>query len=125
MGGSPPPDRGALSGGKWGNYTAPAAVYCRRMCAEPGEEAPGEPGDRPPRLNPWVTGVALGALAVLAILVFWPSHGLDTLDRPEQSLERVVARDMEFRAAARLTPSWERRLYAYAFGSAHEARVEA
>jgi hypothetical protein len=38
-----------------------------------------------------VTGVALGVLGVLAALVFWPSHGLDTLDQPEQSLERVVA----------------------------------
>ena len=87
------------------------------MSAELAGEAPVEPGDRPPRLNRWVTGVALGVLAVLAALVFWPSHGLDTLDRPEESLERVVTRDMDFRAAARTAPVWERRLHALAFSS--------
>ena len=65
------------------------------MSAEPLGEAPVEPDDGPPPLNRGVTGVALGVLAVLAALVFWPSHGLDTLDRPEQSLERVVGRDMD------------------------------
>ena len=95
------------------------------MSAEPAGEAPVEPGDRPPRLNRWVTGVALGVLGVLAALLFWPSHGLDTLDRPEESLERVVARDMEFRAAARAAPTWERRLHALAFSSDSEARADA
>jgi hypothetical protein len=75
------------------------------MSAELAGEAPVEPGDAPSRLNRWVTGVALGVLGVLAALIFWPSHGLDTLDRPEQSLERVVASDMDFRAAAGPRPS--------------------
>ena len=82
------------------------------MSAELAEEAPTEPGDGPPRFSRWVTGVALGILGVLAALLFWPAHGLDTLDRPEQSLERVVASDMDFRAAARTAPAWERRLHA-------------
>ena len=95
------------------------------MSAEPAGEAPVEPGDRPPRLNRWVTGVALGVLGALAAIVFWPSPGLDTLDRPEQSLERVVTRDLDFRVAARTAPGWERRLYALAFSSDPEARADA
>jgi CAAX protease family protein len=95
------------------------------MAAEPPGEAPVEPDDGPPRLNRWVTGVALAALAALALLVFWPSHGPDTLDRPEQSLERLVARDMDFRAAALTAPAWERWLNAFAFSSDSTARADA
>jgi membrane protease YdiL (CAAX protease family) len=95
------------------------------MSAEPGGEAPVELGDRLPRLNPWVTGAALGILVVLAVLIFWPSHGLDTLERPEGSLERVVASDMDFRAAARRVARWERRVYTFMYSSDHEARAEA
>ena len=95
------------------------------MSAEPGGETPVEPGSSPRRLSGWVTGVALGVLGVLAVLVFWPAPGLDTLERPERSLERVVTRDMDFRAAARAAPAWERRLYALTFSSASEARAAA
>jgi membrane protease YdiL (CAAX protease family) len=95
------------------------------MSAEPGEEAPVELSDRPPRLNPWVTGAALGILVILAVLIFWPSHGLDTLERPEESLERVVAGDMDFRAAARRVARWERRVYTFMYSTDHEARIEA
>jgi membrane protease YdiL (CAAX protease family) len=95
------------------------------MSAELGGEAPVEPRDRTRRLNRWVTGAALAVLAGLAALVFWPAHGLDTLDRPEESLERVVTRDMDFRAAARTAPAWERRLHALAFSSDSGARADA
>jgi hypothetical protein len=95
------------------------------MSAELAGEAPVESGNGPPRLNRWVTGVALGILGVLAALIFWPSHGLDTLDRPEQSLERVVASDMDFRTAARAAPLWERRLHALALSSDASARADA
>jgi uncharacterized protein len=95
------------------------------MSAEPAEQAPVEPGDGLARLNPWVTGVALVLLAVLAALVFWPSHGLDTIERPEESLERVVTRDMDFRAVAGESPEWERRLFVLAFSSDAEARADA
>ena len=95
------------------------------MSAELAEVAPAEPGDGPPRLSRWVTGVALGILGVLAVLIFWPAHGLDTLDRPEQSLERVVGSDMDFRAAARTAPGWERRLHRLAFASDASARADA
>jgi CAAX protease family protein len=95
------------------------------MSAEPPGKAPVEPDDRPPRLNRWVTGVALGVLAVLAVLVLWPSHGPDTLDRPEQSLERVITRDMDVRASARAAPRWERRLHALTLSSDSAARADA
>ena len=95
------------------------------MSAELAGEGPVEPGAGPPRLNRWVTGAALAVLAVLAALLFWPAHGLDTLDRPEQSLERVVATDMDFRAAARAAPGWERRLLDLAFSSDASARADA
>ena len=95
------------------------------MSVEPAGEVPVEPGDRPPHLNRWVTGAALAALVALAVVVFWPSRSLDTLDRPEESLERVVARDMDFRYAARATPAWERRLHVLAFSSDAAARADA
>ena len=95
------------------------------MSPELAGEAPVEPRDRTSRLNRWVTGAALGVLAGLAALVFWPAHGLDTLERPEESLERVVTRDMDFRAAARTAPRWERRLLALAFSSDAGARADA
>ena len=72
-----------------------------------------------------MTGVALGLLGVLAALLFWPAHGLDTLERPEQSLERVIAREMDLRAALWTAPAWERRLLALALSSDAEARGDA
>jgi membrane protease YdiL (CAAX protease family) len=95
------------------------------MSVESAQEAPVEPVDRPPRLNRWVTGVALGLLAVLAALLFWPAHGLDTLERPEESLERAIAREMDLRAALRTAPAWERRLLAFALSSDAAARGDA
>ncbi|HWC02101.1 MAG TPA: CPBP family intramembrane glutamic endopeptidase [Methylomirabilota bacterium] len=95
------------------------------MSAEAGAEVPVEPSYPPARLNRGVTAAALAVLGVLASLVFWPSTGLDTLDQPELSLERVVTRDMDFRAAAALTPSWEAPLYALALSSDAEARATA
>jgi membrane protease YdiL (CAAX protease family) len=92
------------------------------MTVEPGGEAPVELGDRSPRFNRWVTGVALALLGVLGGLVFWPTHGLDTLERPEESLERVVAREMDFRAALRMAPRPERLIFTLALSSDTVAR---
>src|SRR5262245_9203997 len=103
----------------------PSGVYCRRMSVEPGAELPVEQDARPSRLNRWVTGVALVILCALGVTVFWPSHGLDTLEQPEQSLERVVTRDMDFRAVTRTLPAWERRLHALAFSTDSEAQSDA
>ena len=41
-----------------------------------------------------------------------PGGPLDHLQRPEDSLERLTAREMDLRAALRHAPAWERRLYA-------------
>jgi membrane protease YdiL (CAAX protease family) len=95
------------------------------MSVESGEEAPVGPSDRPPRFNRWVTGVALGLLGNLAALLFWPAHGLDTLEWPEESLERVVTREMDLRAAMSTASSWERRLLGVALSSDAEARGDA
>jgi hypothetical protein len=95
------------------------------MSVEVMGEVPVEPGDGPPYLNRWVTAAALAVLLALAAIVFWPSHSLDTLERPEQSLERVVSRDMDFRAAARAAPDWERWLHVLAFSSDASARADA
>ena len=97
----------------------------RRMSVEPVGEMPVTPGDSSRHLNRWVTGAALAVLLALAVIVFWPSHTLDTLDRPEESLERVVSRDMDFRSAAAAVPTWERRLYVLAFSSDAAARADA
>jgi membrane protease YdiL (CAAX protease family) len=95
------------------------------MSVEPGGEAPVESGDRSPRFNRWVTGVALGLLGLLAGLLFWPAHGLDTLEQPERSLERVVGREMELRAALWTAPGPERQLFSFFLSSDAEARAEA
>ena len=102
-----------------------SAVYCRRMSVEPGDEAPVEPIDASPRFNRWVTGVALALLGVLAALLFWPAHGLDMLEWPEASLDRVVTREMDFRAALRTAPVWERRLLTLGLSSDTKARADA
>ena len=102
-----------------------AAVYCRRMSVEPGGEAPVERGGEPPRLNRWVTGLALAVLVGLAALLLWPSHGLDTVERPEESLERLTSREMDLRAAVRTAPRWERRLLALAVSPEQDARADA
>jgi hypothetical protein len=95
------------------------------MSAELPGEASVEPGSARRRLNPWLTAAALAILSVLAVLVFWPSQGPDTLDQPERSLERLVGRDMDVRAAAEAAPAWERRLHGLAFSSDAEALASA
>ena len=72
-----------------------------------------------------MTGVALGLLGGLAVLLLWPAHGLDVLERPEESLERMVAREMDLRAAAARAPAWERPLLRFALASDAEARDDA
>jgi membrane protease YdiL (CAAX protease family) len=95
------------------------------MSVESGQEAPVELLVRVPRLRRWVTGVALGLLGGLAALLLWPAHGLDVLERPEESLERMVAREMDLRAAAATASALERPLLRFALASDAEARDDA
>lgn len=54
----------------------------------------------------------LVAVLISAYVLSSPATPLDLLDRPEESLERLVSREMDFRDAVRMAPRWERTLYA-------------
>ena len=95
------------------------------MSVEPPGEAPVEPGDRSSPFNRWVTGVALLLLGALGGLLFWPAHGLDTLEQPVRSLARVIGREMDLRAALQTAPAIERRVFALALSSDAEAQADA
>jgi membrane protease YdiL (CAAX protease family) len=71
------------------------------------------PGLPPARsFRPWTTAVyaVLTTLLVAAFYVNWGSP-LDNLERPEESLERLVSRELDLRQALEHTPRWEQRLY--------------
>lgn len=76
------------------------------------QEVPSVPS-QPAPLSPWVTAVC-GAFAA-AYLGFAtltaPSSPLDSLEQPEESLERLVTREMDLRAAVRQAPEWKRAIY--------------
>jgi membrane protease YdiL (CAAX protease family) len=87
------------------------------MTELPEDGARAEPEARPPSafLSLRVTA-ACTALAVLLVTVFvgfYPSGPLEQLQFPEESLERLVSRELDLRAAARRAPSWERALHAF------------
>ena len=68
---------------------------------------------RPSILSPWVTaiyGLFVGVYLGLAIVPASSSR-LDQLDRPEDSLERLVSRDLDMREALRRAADWKRALY--------------
>ncbi|HEU4438175.1 MAG TPA: hypothetical protein VFT36_02945, partial [Methylomirabilota bacterium] len=62
--------------------------------------------------SPWVTAV-YAVLTVLLVVFFYYSWGspLGNLQRPEESLERLVAREMDLDQSFERLPRWERRLY--------------
>ena len=62
--------------------------------------------------SPWATAV-YAVLTALLIGFFYSSWGspLGNLQQPEESLERVVSREMDLEQAFARVPSWERRLY--------------
>ncbi len=73
---------------------------------------PLQPAPHP--LSPWVTAVCgafAGAYLGFALLTSSPSP-MDRLEQPEESLERLVTREMDLRAALRHAPAWKRTLYA-------------
>ncbi|TAL12058.1 MAG: CPBP family intramembrane metalloprotease [Nitrospirae bacterium] len=90
--------------------------YPRPMSDLPSEalqEVPPVPS-RPAPLSPWVTavcGAVAGAYLGFSVLTVSPSP-LDRLDQPEESLERLVTREMDLRAALRQAPEWKKTLYA-------------
>ena len=62
--------------------------------------------------SPWITAVYAVLTAVLVGLFYysWGSP-LANLTRPEESLERLVSREMDLQQAFERLPHWERRLY--------------
>ena len=85
-------------------------------------EAPQEippVSSQPVPLSPWVTavcGALAGAYLGFAVLTA-PSSPLDRLEQPEESLERLITREMDLRAALRQAPEWKRTLYQTLAGS--------
>src|SRR2546427_1105828 len=68
---------------------------------------------RPSILSPWLTavyGLFVGVYLGLAIIPASSSR-LDQLDHPEDSLERLVSRDLDMRDALRRAADWKRALY--------------
>lgn len=68
---------------------------------------------QPAPLSPWVTvvcGAFVGAYLGFALFTAPPSS-LDRLEQPEESLERLVTREMDLRAAVRKAPEWTQALY--------------
>jgi hypothetical protein len=55
----------------------------------------------------------LAALLVTAFVGFYSSGPLEQLEFPEESLERLVSRELDLRAAILRSPSWERALHAF------------
>jgi len=67
----------------------------------------------PSVFSPWVTAVYGLVVAVYLGLAVVPasSSRLDQLDHPEDSLERLVSRDLDMRDALRRAADWKRALY--------------
>ncbi len=85
---------------------------------EAPQEVPPVPS-RPASLSPWVTavyGAVTGTYLVISVLTGGASP-LDRLDQPEESLERLVTREMDMRTALRQAPEWKRALYTTLAGS--------
>jgi membrane protease YdiL (CAAX protease family) len=93
------------------------------MSVEPPVEPSADPAAPPSRrfFSPWITVLAGVVMLALTAVALWPAaSGLDTLDRPEESLERVVGGELDFRAAARRAPAWERWVYDVVFSTEAE-----
>jgi membrane protease YdiL (CAAX protease family) len=89
----------------------------------PGLESdllPPEPAHALPRpfFHAWVTWLSTVLVAGLVgyVFVLTSADPLDHLRWPEDSLERLAARDMEMRAAVARSAPWEQRIYALLLG---------
>ena len=95
-------------------------LYCPRMIVPAAEEVLVPPPPPSPRyFSPWFT-VFCTVLAVTLMFLYaapWRGSPLDQLERPAESLERMVTRDLDVRDALRSAPSWERWLYTVLSGS--------
>jgi len=77
------------------------------------------PAPPSPYFSGWITLLATLLVAALLGLFTWPlsSSPLLGLDRPEESLERLVSSELDLRAALQHAPTWEVALYALLAGS--------
>src|SRR2546422_6044196 len=83
-------------------------LYSRPM---PAADQP--PESSPSIFSPWVTaayGLFVGVYLGLAVIPSSSSR-LDQLDHPEESLERLVSRDLDLRDALHRAADWKRALY--------------
>ena len=102
-------------------------LYCARMLGPSTEEVPVPEPRRPARyFSPWFTALCTVVAVALVSLYAAPWRGspLDQLERPAESLERMVTRDLDVRDALRSAPRWERELYAV-FAGADDSVAEA
>src|SRR5262249_58118400 len=61
---------------------------------------------------PWITAVYALLTALLVGFFYWSwGSPLSNLEKPEESLQRLVSREMDFREVLDRGPRWERRLY--------------
>src|SRR6266705_111384 len=80
---------------------------------------PAQPSSSPgATLHPWVTIVCTIVVAVMLLnfLVFSGASRVELLERPEDSLERLVTREMDFCAAVNGLPGWQRDLALFVLG---------
>lgn len=86
--------------------------------------SPGPSPASDPAFSLW--GTALSSVLVVAFTgsLLWNSTSLplDRLEFPEQSLERLVSREMDLRDAVRRAPIWEQRAYTILSGEEDELK---
>ena len=95
-------------------------LYCARMIGTSTEEVAIPEPRRPARyFSPGFTVFCTVVVLVLMSLYAAPWRGspLDQLERPAESLERLVTRDLDVRDALRSAPTWEQRLYTVLAGA--------
>jgi membrane protease YdiL (CAAX protease family) len=93
--------------------------------ADPGpspQESPSGSLDIPrPRSFFSVAGTTVSSILVAAfigsVLFYSPAARLDTLERPEEDLERLVSREMDMRQVLQEAPAWEREVYRFLAGN--------
>ena len=97
-----------------------STIFPRTDEASPPAQPSSSPTLPPPgaTLHPWVTIVCTIVVAVMLVnfLVFSGASRVELLERPEDSLERLVTREMDFCAAVNGLPGWQRDLALFILG---------